>query len=222
MSVKLSILGVAAATLFAAQGAQGAEQATFSVGGKRFLMPIPEGYCLPDGNDKTLLDATASGDKYNITPLALIRCDRRNHPEGVGADYLLLKAPRELLEAEMSRPEFLKLVEPEMGKAKWQDGENDKLFGTVSQNMTDAMGSDIAITGTLGPQGVDDDCAYIGGKLNVEVAARKQVMLGGVCMTTVGGKVMTVNAYNIDGTPGGFIHQMRRAHDLAMQIRPAP
>jgi hypothetical protein len=222
MSVKLSILAVAVATFVVAPSAQGAEQATFMVGGKRFAMPIPEGYCLPDGNDKKLLDATAVGDKYNITPLALIRCDRRNHPEGVGADYLLLKAPRDLLDAEMSRPEFLKLVEPEMGKANWQDRESEKLLGDVSKNMTDAMGSDIAISGTLGPQGVDSDCAYIGGTLNVEVATRSQVMLGGVCMTTVGGKIMTVNAYNIEGTPGGFIHQMRRAHDLAMQIRPAP
>ncbi|UKK82822.1 hypothetical protein L7H23_09565 [Sphingopyxis sp. BSN-002] len=185
-------------------------------------MPIPEGYCLPDGNDKALFDVTASGDKYNITPLALIRCDRRHHPEGIGADYLVVKAPLGMLDAEISRPEFLKLVEPEMGKAKWQDGESGKLLGDVSKNMTEATGSEIAITGTLAPQGVDADCAYIGGKLNVEVTTRSMVILGGICMTAVGGKIMTVNAYNIDGTPGGFVRQMRRAHDLAMQIRPAP
>jgi len=222
MDMKLSIVAAAVAALFATQGAQAAEQASFAVGAKRFTIPIPDGYCLPEGNDKALLDLSASGDKYNITPLALIRCDRRNHPEGVGPDYLLLKAPRSLLDTEMSRPEFLKLVEPEMGKANWQGSEGDELLGNVSKNMTDAVGADVAVTGTLSPQGVDNDCAYIGGKLNVEVGTRSQVMLGGACMTTVGGKVMTVNAYNIDGTPGGFIRQMRRAHDLAMQIKTAP
>ncbi|MBD3732021.1 MAG: hypothetical protein IE934_04755 [Sphingopyxis sp.] len=183
---------------------------------------MPDGYCVPDGSDRELLDLTASGDKQNITPVSLIRCERRNHPDGIGFDYVLIKAPRKVLAARIDRAEFLKMMAPEMGKADWQDHQGQEILGGVSKDMSDALGSDISVTGSIGPHGVDSDCAYLGGTLEVETITGKRSILVGGCMTTTGEKIMTVNTYAAADTPGGVARQMRRAHDLAMQIRPAP
>lgn len=213
------VTAIAAAVAFTASAAQGAERVTFAVGEENFSIPVPDGYCVPDGRDKQILDVTASGDKQNITPVSLIRCERRNHPEGIGLDYFLVKAPREVLATRIERPEFLKMMEPEMGKAGWQEQQSGKILDGVSKDVSDAVGSDIAITGSIGPHGVDSDCAYMGGVLDVETAAGKQSILVGACMTSTGTKIMTVNAYGAADSPGGVAQQMRRAHDLAMQIR---
>lgn len=218
---RTTITTIAAIAFFASPAAHGAERATFAVGEENFSIPVPDGYCVPDGRDKQILDLTASGDKQNITPLSLIRCDRKNHPDGIGMDYLLIKAPQAVLATQIGRPEFLKMMEPEMGKAKWQEQQNGKILDGVSKDVSEAVGSDIAITGSIQPHGVDDDCAYMGGVLDVETAAGKQSVLVGACLTSTGNKVMTVNAYAAANAPGGVAAQMRRARDLAMQIRPS-
>lgn len=212
---------IAAAAVFAGSAAHAAERVTFAVGEESFSIPVPDGYCVPDGRDKQIIDLTASGDKQNITPLSLIRCERRNHPEGIGLDYFLIKAPQAVLSTRIARPEFLKMMEPEMGKAEWQEQQSGKILDGVSKDVSDAVGSEIAITGSIGPHGVDSDCAYMGGVLDVETAAGKQSIQVGACMTSTGAKIMTVNAYGAADSPGGVAGQMRRAHDLAMQIRPA-
>ena len=215
------LTAIAAIAFFASPTAHGAERVTFAVGEESFSIPVPDGYCVPDGRDKQILDLTASGDKQNITPVSLIRCERKNHPEGIGLDYILVKAPQAVLATRIGRPEFLKMMEPEMGKAEWQEQKNGKILDGVSKDVSEAVGSDITVTGSIGPHGVDSDCAYLGGVLDVATAAGKQSILVGACLTSTGDKVMTVNAYGAPNSPGGLAAQMRRAHDLAMQIRSA-
>ena len=127
---------IAAATVFAASAAHAAERVTFAVGEESFSIPVPDGYCVPDGRDKQIIDLTASGDKQNITPLSLIRCERRNHPDGIGLDYFLIKAPQAVLSTRIDRPEFLKMMAPEMGKAEWQEQQSGKILDGVSNGLS--------------------------------------------------------------------------------------
>ena len=58
-----------------------------------------------------------------FTTLAtLIRCDQAGRAEGPGNDYMLIKSPRTALTTMISRPEFLRAINAEFGKADWQTG----------------------------------------------------------------------------------------------------
>lgn len=223
MLKSMMMLGGAMAVAAAAPTAGARESFTLEIGGKQLTAPVPEGYCIPKGKDKEAAEMFARGDTQNFTPVTLIRCDRQNHPQGFGPDYFLIKTPRETVGAVIERAEFLKLMEAEMGKAEWQSGERtDALLENASKEVSSAVGTNVAISGALRPRGVDKSCAYLGGTLNVATENQTLPVLAGACLTSVAGKLLSVNAYGEAKPPADAAGQMRRARDLAMQLKPAP
>ncbi|QXF10872.1 hypothetical protein [Sphingopyxis terrae] len=207
----------------AAPTAAARESFVLEIGGEQLTGLAPEGYCVPKGRDKEASDLLATGDTQNFTLIMLIRCDRQNHPQGFGADYFLIKAARETIDVVMERTEFLRLMEAEIGKAEWRSGEtSDALLKNASKDVSSALGTDIAISGTLRPHGVDTSCAYLGGSLSVATDGKTLPIVAGACLTSVAGKLLSVNAYDEAKPPVDAAVQMRRARALAMQLKAAP
>ena len=77
-------LGLAAAALAQAQ-TQAPAHLSFSIGSVGYDVPVPEGYCVPEGADAAAAERTNAGDVHNRTLLFIHSCQR---PSGIGAqDY---------------------------------------------------------------------------------------------------------------------------------------
>ena len=96
------------------------------------------------------------------------------------------------------------------------------MLKNASKDVSSALGTDIAISGTLRPHGVDTSCAYLGGSLSVATDGKTLPIVAGACPTSVTGKLLSVNAYDEAKPPVDAAVQMRRARALAMQLKAAP
>jgi hypothetical protein len=79
------------------------------------------------------------------------------------------------------------------------------------------------MTGSPQPLGRDDACAYMGGAITGADATGKSttVLLGG-CITSVGGKVISVFRYVGSGKGKDVGALLRESRALALQVRAVP
>ena len=217
---KIWILGAAAVV---SSGTAQAADVLFTVNEVKMAVPIPAGYCLPEGSDKRTADLLAKGDVENVTLATLIRCDKAGRTEGPGNDYMLIKAPKPALGTRMTRAEFLTAMSAEFGKAEWQNGESGtKATASAAKGLSDAFNTSVEISGAVGPRGADSDCAYLGGMLNVDGGGVTYPIILGGCLTTAGEKVVAVFAYDNPKDGGGIEGKMRTARRVAMSIKALP
>lgn len=211
---------IAAASLLST-AAQAAETVTFTINDVTLTAPMPAGYCEPVNSDRLIADTLARGDRDNITLATLIRCDQAGRAEGPGNDYMLIKSPRTALTTMISRPEFLRAINAEFGKADWQTGvASNAATDRAAKGLSDVLETPMEIAGDLAPRGSDQDCAYLGGTLNVNGGGVVYPIILGGCLTSVGNKVLAVYTYDDPGKGGGVAGKMRLARDVAMAIRP--
>lgn len=216
--MKIWILTMAAM----APGTAHAADMSFSIDDVRLTAPIPAGYCIPTGRDKTVADLVAKGDAENLTLATLIRCDQAGRAEGFGNDYMLIKTPIAAMGVRLQRAEFLQALAAEFGKADWQSGQlGAQATDDAAKNVSDTLKTPIEIKGEIKPRGTDEDCAYLGGSVNVTGAGVAYPIILGGCMTTAGDKVLAVYSYGDPGTGGGVAGKMRSARAVARTIRQA-
>ena len=216
--MKIWILALAAM----APGAAHAADMSFSVDDVRLTAPIPAGYCLPTGRDKTVADLVAKGDIENVTLATLIRCDRAGRTDGFGNDYILIKTPNAAKGVRLQRAEFLKALAAEFGKPDWQSGDlGTQATNDAAKNLSDTLKTPVEIKGEIRPRGTDSNCAYMGGSVNVNGGGVTYPIILGACITTAAEKIVAVYTYDDPGKGGDIAGKMRSARTLAMSIRPA-
>lgn len=217
------LLGLAL-SIGASQGAAAQERLSINIIGVGLEAPIPEGYCVPTGAGRAVADLIAAADHENVTHATLFRCDRIGNPDGPGNDYYLIKTPRQALVLSVSRPELIAELEQEFGKAEWQAGGEQvtKIADEVSGSLSDTFHTPVVVDGSFAPRGTDADCAYLGGQATISMEKLSYPIQAGACMTSVGGKLITVYAYDDPKGADGIVRLMRKTRDLAMAFETVP
>ena len=208
-------LGLAALALAAVPGgaaAQSAAQHRFTVGGKAFTVPVPQGYCLPAGVTVALAAKVASLDTMNLTHANLDRCGT------FGEDYVHIKSPRTSQPVPMPRADFVALLARELQTASGQKLVDDAIED-AGRDVAKGTDNEIKIDNTV-PRfaGQDDACAYMALTGDVAGASGTIKIRGVICMTVVGGEFMNVNAYAIDGRGTTDAQLKARVRAIALSI----
>jgi hypothetical protein len=212
MLAALLLIGSSAA---AAEGA-----ARFSIGGVALEAAVPAGYCLPREEQAAAVRTLAAGDSRNVTHLALLAC---TPAQGQVSSYILLKTPNEAVSATLELDQFLAdagaAFDNPAFKAMLESGE---LQEESEASMGKAMGAKIDLAGDLRPLGKDERCAYIGGVMQVKSPAADYRIAIGMCMTVVGGRLLTINWYGPDRGSAGVAELLVKAKRLAGGIAKSP
>lgn len=211
----------AAALLCAAFPASAAERsASFRSGGVEFQLPLPAGFCLPEGKAIEAAQLLAAGDNENVTHLTLVPCEVKDDLE---RDYILLKTPVPAIMASFDRAEFLKEIEaasatPEVN-ALFSSPEIARQSG---EDLGKVLGTRVDLSGTLRPVGNDDTCWYLGGTIAVASAVANYSISVGICVTVVGQRLLSINWYGPDKGSPGVAELLVKAKRLALQMTGKP
>jgi hypothetical protein len=201
-------LAAALALVPGAAFAKGEALHGFSVGGKAFTMPVPQGYCLPSDATVALAEKAASLDSMNLTHANLDRCGT------FGEDYVHIKSPRQSQPVPLPRAQFLALIARELQTASGQQLVDEAIDG-AGRDVAEGTDNEIQIDNTV-PRfiGQDDMCAYMALTSDVTGPAGSVKMNGVICMTVVSGEFMNVNAYAI--APTGITEAQLKARVRAI------
>lgn len=208
-------LAFAALGLLAAPGGAAAKdeaQHRFTVGGKAFTVPVPQGYCLPTGGAIALAEKVASLDSMNLTHANLDRCGT------FGEDYVHIKSPRTSQPVPMPRADFLALIARELQTASGQKLVGDAIE-EAGRNVAKGTNNEVQFDNAV-PRfiGQDDMCAYMVLVSDVVGAQGAIKIRGVICMTVVGAEFMNVNAYAIEGRGTTEAQLKDRVRAIALSI----
>lgn len=190
----------------------------FSIGKVVLTMPVPAGYCIPTGEDAALAQLVAAGDKNAVTHATLRRCGVKTT---AGAnDYTLIKTPVSMLVPVIDRAALIK----ELGSAFDNPVAVAELAATTRNgdagaDLSKVLGTKIEIKGAITPLGHDDVCAYMGGQVAVSGAGTSYLQPTGVCITSIGGKMVTIARYGKDLAPAAIATLLRGARAIALSMR---
>lgn len=209
------VAGMGAAQSAAAQARQ---VASFRLGGVAFEVPLPAGYCPPQGRAIDVAQMVAAADVDNITDLSLFPCG----DDGSAANYFLVKTPKSMLATSVTRPELLAAAGAEFDKPEFNEmlasgTINDK----TSKAYTDMTQQVTTLTGQVKPLGRDETCAYLGGVLNFKTdkIAYSRAISG--CITAVADRAIFVFRYS-EGEPANVLKMLPVAKAFALSIKGAP
>ena len=194
-----SIAMLAGVALCASAAFAAAPVVRFTIGTTPLSLPQPAGFCLPDAGQAPLADANASADIQNDTVASLLGCNRK--PEiRPWSNYVLIKTPKALINRVFDKASALDEL------AGVFSGPNSPKFDDkdtqgIANDTERALGMRIEITGTFGYAGRDADCVYLAGPMQAEVSGRIVKGLVATCMTVAGGKLISVNLYQIAENP---------------------
>lgn len=200
------VLAIAVASPVAAQ-----EQLNFAIGEDEFTVTIPEGYCLPTGEDKARANRAAAIDSQNVTPVDFQRCG------SFGVSYTLIKSPRGFPPVRATRSEFLSGIRAELGnpnaiKEGLAVGQKDVSRGTGGQVKVDSP--DYGYTGS------DDLCVFLAGNLNISLPdGSGRNPRGATCVTLVGTRNIVVHSYDFDPDGASVEELQARSRAVAASVR---
>lgn len=189
MTIRGFCFSMAAGTLAmtAVSASAQTQQVGFSIDGDRFAVAVPQGFCLPTGDDADTSKEYASGDTRNVTPVDLQRCGTFEQ------DYMLVKSPRNLEKVTMPKDEFLAGLAGEL--ARQNSINNGGKQGRIDMRKANEGDRDIRVV-TFGADGSDDQCAYLGGEMVVTFSdGRSEPVFVGSCGTVVGSRHVFVHSY---------------------------
>lgn len=191
---------------------------TFRIGGVDFALPLPTGYCVPQGKQIDIAQLIAAADPNSVTHLTLMKC-------GVeittGAnDYTLIKTPKTALVAAVDRPTLLASLGAEFDKPETLKYlQSDAFDKKVSEDAGKVIPGKPQFTGDIKPLGRDDVCAYLGGTTKVVGNGASYSQAVGTCITSIGKRVVVVNRYGIRADEAGVAILLRQAKALALTIK---
>lgn len=208
-----------AATLAAstAGAAVTAASSTFRVGGVDFSLPLPTGYCMPQGRQIDIAKLIAAADPNSVTHLTLMQC-------GVeittGAnDYTLIKTPNTALVTAVDRPTLLASLGAEFDKPETLKFlQSDAFDKKVSEDAGKVIPGKPQFTGDIKPLGRDGVCAYLGGTTKVVGNGTSYSQAVGTCITSIGKRIVVVNRYGVRADDNGVAILLRQAKALALTI----
>lgn len=191
----------------------------FNVGGTALSMPMPTGYCLPAGAQITVAQMLAAADHSNVTDAHIVRCDGKAPGE---EDYTMIKTPVQALPITIDRPQIIDLMiktfdDPQAKTDLSPDAINKDAAGALSST----FGANVKLNGAIVPLGHDDTCFYMGGILEINAKDIQYKQSVGGCMTSVGGRVITIYRYDRSNTDAGVLALLREANAIARSVQPA-
>ena len=211
----LTLASAAIALATSGAAAQSETLHRFTVNGKAFTMPIPQGYCLPDAGTVALADKVAALDSMNLTHATFDRCG------SFGVDYAHIKSPRQPQPVPIPRAEFLALVARELQTAQGQQLVEDTIENAgreVSKETNNEVKIDNAVPKFAGQ---DDVCVYLAMTGDVTSPQGVVSMNGMICMTLIGGEFMNINTYAVAGPTVTPDQLKARARAITLSITPA-
>ena len=191
---------------------------TFRIGGVEFALPLPTGYCMPQGKQIDIAQLIAAADPNSVTHLTLVRCGVEMT---TGAnDYTLIKTPKTALVVAVDRPTLLKSLGAEFDNPETLKYlQSDAFDKKVSEDLGKVIPGKPQFAGDIKPLGRDDVCAYLGGTTKVEGNGASYSQAVGTCITSIGKRVVVVNRYGVRTDSAGVVALLRQARALALTIK---
>jgi len=169
--------------------------------GVDLTIPHPKGYCLPSGNAELTAQQFAAADSGSVTKLTLVNCDPRLTFE----DYLNVKVPAHAVDLTMNRPEFLELMRKTFASAGFSEFvKSGKAQSAVEGHYRAVGAKDAKVAGGLVPRKIDETCGYLGGDMTVTSGGQTKSMTAAACMTSIGGRIMSLYAIKPKGDNGSY------------------
>jgi hypothetical protein len=204
----LAALATAMATAAGSARAEGPVIHRFTIGSEAFSVPVPEGYCLPQGADVALSEELAALDVQSHTLADLNRCG------SIGEDYIHIKTPRTARPVPLPKALFLPLIARELESASGQKLMNDAM-DKAGKQITDKTENAISLD-EMKPRygGLDEDCVYMVATGKVVVGEEALSLMTAGCMTVVDKRFITVAAYS--GVDSGTTEEQLKARARAV------
>lgn len=190
------ILGLLATAAAAPAAAQEARTARFQVTGVEIALPIPNGFCEPEGKGVALAQLLAAGDNVNVTNLTLTRCGAE--PRLV--DYYLLKTTKSLLTLTVSREQWIAMLVESLDDPSVKSMLDPAKINAEAERDIMAVIGKVSVDGDVHWLGHDDVCVYLGGVIRYEIETVEETRAMTGCMTAVGGRAVNLYRYSAGET----------------------
>lgn len=213
-------LAVAALCLAGTATAQ-AQNFNFTVGSVKLEAPLPAGFCLPSGAAVIKADIGVRSDTDNVTHATLYACGKME--SNTIEDYFLIKTPKTMLDQPYDREAVLSALTAELQNPNFSAEKlNSNAGSSASKSISEASGTQTAVTTDIVPLGRDKDCAYMGGLVAAETNGTVFRLNVGGCITAVGDRLLMVFRYSKGDAVAGAAKLLPEARKLAMSLRVKP
>jgi hypothetical protein len=181
----------------------------FTVNTTPLRLSLPAGYCTPTGQLESVAAMMAAADNLNVTLATLATCGA---PQAAFNDYFLVKAVKDSLPMELSRPVLMAGLGPAF---KAVDGK--AVLDHTRSAMKESFGDALTVTdGAIGPVGQDGVCGYLAGVMGVKSGETEAKVTLTSCVTSVKRKVIAIHHYRVglpQGTQAERLAVVRRVAD---------
>lgn len=193
-----------------------AQDAHFQVTGVEIAMPIPKGFCLPQGKGVAIAQLVAASDDANVTDLTLHKCG----DETQFVDYYILKTTKELLAVAISRADLIaELVKALDDPAVKMAVDPARLAPDIERSFTSVTGRKATIDGGIRWLGHDDACVYMAGVITLKTERGDSVRAVSGCMTAVAGRAVNVYRYSDGADPTNATRHLPDVKAMALSMQ---
>ncbi len=198
--------------------AQDTQTARFQVTGVEVALPIPKGFCMPQGKGAIVAQLLAASDTVNVTHLTLNSCDA----QAADTDYYLFKTTRSVLAIQMSRKEWIAaLLEYLEDPAVKNAIDPAKIGPEAEREFEKVFGQKASVGGDITWLGHDEACVYLGGVISFETEGVRYKRAVSGCMTAVGGRSVNIYRYS-EGLPANATRYLADVKAVALSMQGAP
>lgn len=186
--------------------AQAAEVKVIRVMGDDIQVPVPDGYCEPQGPYRDNAQRAEASDSQNVTFLTLFRCDEM----AAGGDLqhlIYIKAPKPALAARATLKELLDAMGAIPASELSAALDDNRIRPGVEKDASQVFGTSVQIQSEIKPATKDAFGWYMAGTVDYSVAGRNLGLAVAIGMTAVKGHVLSYNAYG----PGKDVTAVRAA-----------
>ncbi|MCW3846091.1 hypothetical protein OF829_02500 [Sphingomonas sp. LB-2] len=187
-----NLIGAAAAVLLAWAAPAPAQTAEFGVGGTRYAVPAPEGYCSTGPAIDTYMRTQRGAAPDKVPDAVFARCGAVSLQP---FDFFAVMVVRD---GGMTLPEMQKQLRDTLPQAMHARSLlTDSARKEQERDLSDAFARNVTIDAGIQPVGMDEFCGYLAGIIHyqVEGAGSVDIMLTG-CITAVGGHAVYVFHYS--------------------------
>lgn len=196
----LIILATAVALVFAAHSRAGDNTFSFSLGSRNYVVPAPDGYCLPTGPYADYAAAMAANESVNVTNVTFMDCNDMDAGRALSR-WGFIKTPRDMVSAEITREAILADVASLPVSQLNELVAGDEVRDAASRDMAKVLGERPNLEGRVEFAGADHQAAYFLGMMQIETGGRSVEMVVGYSITSVKGRLMAYYLYELGDEP---------------------
>ena len=190
----MKLLPGAVAALVLSSAAHAAPRTlSVKIGGDEVRMPVPEGYCEPQGRYANIAQLTDAMDSQSITYLALVDCAA----QAGGGDlqrYLFLRAPKAMMAERLTRPELLDRMGPVPDSSLNLALDNPGVE-RARQDAERAQGRKLEVSADIRPVAKDAHGFYVAGLMKTGSGGQTRETAIAIGATTAQRHVVAINSY---------------------------